>query len=101
MRFPSFISCLLAVGTHAAVLREFDISKQMMSGLTPSAFPIKGNPLRAPEDAPLDRRDGQEAAASSYWLEDMQHQGIAAFNPNPSGYKVFRNVKDYGAVGMY
>ncbi|PSR72174.1 hypothetical protein PHLCEN_2v11966 [Hermanssonia centrifuga] len=25
--------------------------------------------------------------------------GIAAFNSNPSGYQVFRNVKDFGAIG--
>ncbi|OJJ40251.1 hypothetical protein ASPWEDRAFT_166332 [Aspergillus wentii DTO 134E9] len=36
---------------------------------------------------------------TSYWLADITHQGVAAFNPNPSGYKVFRNVKDYGAKG--
>jgi glucan 1,3-beta-glucosidase len=35
----------------------------------------------------------------AYWLADIAHQGIAAFNPNPSSYKVFRNVKDYGAKG--
>lgn len=40
-------------------------------------------------------------AAASYWLESINHQGIAAFNSNPSGYKVFRNVKDYGARGMF
>ena len=40
-----------------------------------------------------------DAADPSYWLADISHQGLAAFNPNPSGYKVFRNVKDYGAVG--
>ncbi|PIA97500.1 Glucan 1,3-beta-glucosidase [Cercospora beticola] len=34
-----------------------------------------------------------------YWMEDIQHQGIAAFNRNPSNYTVFRNVKDYGAKG--
>jgi len=37
-------------------------------------------------------------AASGYWLDQMQHQGIAAYN-SPS-YKVYRNVKDYGAKGM-
>jgi glucan 1,3-beta-glucosidase len=35
-----------------------------------------------------------------YWLSDMHHQGVAAFNPNP-GYKVFRNVKDYGVRGIH
>lgn len=36
---------------------------------------------------------------NTWWLEQIQHQGKAAFNPNPAGYKVFRNVKDYGARG--
>ncbi|ORX99558.1 pectate lyase superfamily protein-domain-containing protein [Clohesyomyces aquaticus] len=40
-----------------------------------------------------------EAAASGYWMAAMPKQGIAAFNQNPSGYKVWRNVKDYGARG--
>src|ERR1700736_313011 len=31
---------------------------------------------------------------ASYWLADISHQGIAAFNPNPT-YQVFRNVKDF------
>jgi glucan 1,3-beta-glucosidase len=34
-----------------------------------------------------------------YWLEKIKHQGIAAYNPDPTSYKVFRNVKDYGAIG--
>jgi len=36
-------------------------------------------------------------AAGGYWLDQIQHQGIAAYN-SPS-YKVYRNVKDYGAKG--
>jgi glucan 1,3-beta-glucosidase len=35
--------------------------------------------------------------SSSYWYENISHQGISAFGP--SGYQVFRNVKDYGARG--
>lgn len=35
----------------------------------------------------------------AYWLANIDHQGVAAFNNNPSGYTVFRNVKDYGAKG--
>src|SRR6201996_4764953 len=34
-----------------------------------------------------------------YWLADIKHQGIAAFNPNPDTYEVFRNVKHFGAKG--
>ncbi|KAI0019158.1 pectate lyase superfamily protein-domain-containing protein [Xylariomycetidae sp. FL0641] len=36
-------------------------------------------------------------ANAAYWLEDIKHQGVAPFGGD--GYKVFRNVKDYGAVG--
>lgn len=45
----------------------------------------------------LDR--GSAHPGEPYWLEKIKHQGAAAYNPNPAGYKVFRNVKDYGAVG--
>lgn len=41
------------------------------------------------------------AADAAYWLADIAHQGVAAFNSNPSGYQVFRNVKDYGAIGVH
>ena len=39
-------------------------------------------------------------ASCSYWLEDIKHQGISAFNSD-TNYTVFRNVKDYGAKGMF
>jgi glucan 1,3-beta-glucosidase len=32
-------------------------------------------------------------------MENINHQGIASFNPNPDNYTVFRNVKSYGALG--
>lgn len=38
------------------------------------------------------------ASCASFWLENIKHQGKAAFNSN-SSYAVFRNVKDYGAKG--
>jgi glucan 1,3-beta-glucosidase len=34
---------------------------------------------------------------SAYWYENIAHQGISAFGP--SGYQVYRNVKDFGAKG--
>ncbi|KAF2016131.1 glycoside hydrolase family 55 protein [Aaosphaeria arxii CBS 175.79] len=39
------------------------------------------------------------AADTAYWLADTPKQGVAAFNKDPQGYKVWRNVKDYGAKG--
>jgi hypothetical protein len=35
---------------------------------------------------------------ASYWLADIKHRGVAAFNPDPT-YQVFRNVKGFGAKG--
>ncbi|TFK55180.1 glycoside hydrolase family 55 protein [Heliocybe sulcata] len=42
---------------------------------------------------------GTAAPGDPYWLQDIQHQGTAAFNPDPSTYQVYRNVKDFGAKG--
>ncbi|KAK9600183.1 hypothetical protein V6Z92_000273 [Aspergillus fumigatus] len=39
----------------------------------------------------------QAANGPGYWLESISHQGIAPLGP--SGYRVFRNVKDFGAKG--
>ncbi|EGN94233.1 glycoside hydrolase family 55 protein [Serpula lacrymans var. lacrymans S7.3] len=42
---------------------------------------------------------GTAAATDPFWLENMTHQGTSAFNPTPSTYEVFRNVKTFGAKG--
>jgi glucan 1,3-beta-glucosidase len=42
---------------------------------------------------------GNAAPDDPYWLQDIKHQGKAAYNPSPETYRVFRNVKDFGAVG--
>ncbi|SJL04750.1 related to glucan 1,3-beta-glucosidase [Armillaria ostoyae] len=34
-----------------------------------------------------------------FWLEAIKHQGTSPFNRDPGSYQVFRNVKDFGAVG--
>ncbi|KAF2855299.1 glycoside hydrolase family 55 protein [Plenodomus tracheiphilus IPT5] len=44
------------------------------------------------------KRSSNDSCAP-YWLENIKHQGVASFNPSPENYTVFRNVKDYGAVG--
>jgi glucan 1,3-beta-glucosidase len=38
------------------------------------------------------------AFPDGYWLNDLSGNGRAAFNDN-GAYKVFRNVKEYGAKG--
>jgi glucan 1,3-beta-glucosidase len=60
------------------------------------------SPVVARDDAASQQSQAVAAAASvpdGYWLNDMSGKGIAAFNSNPNGYKVFRNVKEYGAKG--
>ncbi|KAJ7500847.1 exo-beta-1,3-glucanase [Mycena galericulata] len=42
---------------------------------------------------------GTAAPASPFWMQNIKHQGIAAFNPNSTTYQVFRNIKDFGAKG--
>ena len=39
------------------------------------------------------------ASTSGYWLETIQRQGTVPFSSNSTSYKIFRNVKDYGAKG--
>lgn len=38
-------------------------------------------------------------SSSNYWLAKIDRQGVVPFG-NSTDYKVFRNVKDYGAKGM-
>ncbi|KAJ7720935.1 exo-beta-1,3-glucanase [Mycena metata] len=42
---------------------------------------------------------GTADPAAPFWMQDIKHQGIAAFNPNSTTYQVFRNVQDFGAKG--
>ncbi|KAI9832854.1 MAG: hypothetical protein M1826_001020 [Phylliscum demangeonii] len=41
----------------------------------------------------------QQAAVSSYWLATVPRQGVVPFNPDPAGYHIYRNVRDFGAKG--
>jgi glucan 1,3-beta-glucosidase len=52
--------------------------------------------MAVPRPQPLSLEPRQQT--SSYWLAQIQRQGTVAFGDNPN-YKIFRNVKDYGAVG--
>ncbi|PPQ78469.1 hypothetical protein CVT25_011864 [Psilocybe cyanescens] len=42
---------------------------------------------------------GTSGSNDPFWMQSIKHQGKSAFNSNPNGYTVFRNVKDYGARG--
>lgn len=51
-----------------------------------------GKLARQSPDEPIEAADGPE-----YWLESISHHGISPLGP--SGYTVFRNVKDFGSKG--
>lgn len=42
---------------------------------------------------------GSPANPQSYWYEEITHNGISPFIANGSSWKVYRNVRDYGAKG--
>ncbi|KAH7104876.1 glucan 1,3-beta-glucosidase [Auriculariales sp. MPI-PUGE-AT-0066] len=43
--------------------------------------------------------DVPRSKQGTYWLETVKQQGFSPLNPDAGGYKIRRNVKDYGAVG--
>lgn len=52
--------------------------------------------LRTSADASRARAGSSQDA---WWFELINHNGNATFNPDPKSYRVFRNVKDFGAKG--
>lgn len=63
---------------------------------TIAPYPTKANGTNT-SSAPSST--GTSGSCAPYWLENIKHQGVASFNPNPDNYTVFRNVKDFGARG--
>ena len=109
MHLLAFSSVLLALGVSGShvskhipevedavtsALHEYHSYTAYKGSDDPAATPA---PIAAPK-ALLASPGSTDAAGASYWLEQIKHQGIAAFNPDTS-YKTFRNVKDYGAKG--
>lgn len=109
MHFASLISCVsLLAYAHAHVLDTRHVGKQHRvshpdrrsvhapcnSVEADFSVPTPISSLKFSVDVSIDATDD-----TSYWLADIAHQGIAAFNSDPSSYTVFRNVKDYGAKG--
>ncbi|KAF9697393.1 hypothetical protein EKO04_004879 [Ascochyta lentis] len=85
MYLLSVVLCLWAAGAHSAAISQVPQEADAAS----TKF----------EPVVLDEKLQARAAADGYWLNDLSGKGIAPFNPNPAGYKVFRNVLDYGAKG--
>jgi glucan 1,3-beta-glucosidase len=95
----------LALGTLKTVVPEV---KSVMSSMTASFAPAvtyAGPTGSASVELKTSKSKKTSASAiptqspAPYWLEQIKHQGISAFNPTPESYQVFRNVKDFGATG--
>ncbi|PHH74099.1 hypothetical protein CDD82_5099 [Ophiocordyceps australis] len=57
------------------------------------SLPVAASPAAAVQDNYL-----KPNTAGSWWMSQVKRQGTVAY-ANVGGYKVFRNVKDYGAKG--
>lgn len=96
----SLITVVLAQGVHM----DIPWIESVVSSCTSEYAPYftyhggHGQPFQVPATTTQHPIPSPTASACSYWMEDIKHQGIAAFNGNAS-YQVFRNVKDFGAVG--
>jgi hypothetical protein len=86
------------IATAAALVAEADAAAQANNGTLLRDYTIpdkyaKYESSKAPEARHLKKR------AASFWMENIAHVGYFPYGPNGSTYTVFRNVKDYGAVG--
>jgi glucan 1,3-beta-glucosidase len=106
MRFAPLLSCLSVIAyANAQLLHLPQVEKLVKEALKPLAAYTNYHGPKAGASNSIVQSVVEAAEAAvvdpSYWLADISHQGLAAFNSNPPGYKVFRNVKDYGAVGKF
>ncbi|KAJ4985982.1 glucan -beta-glucosidase [Stagonosporopsis vannaccii] len=84
------------LGSASSSLMHVSYTKPTSINPTVAPYPTKANGTST-SSAPLST--GTAGSCAPYWLENIHHQGVASFNPNPNNYTVFRNVKDFGARG--
>jgi len=96
----STCACALSIRSNTAESPHGDVTSEIAhpTSISPTIapYPTNANSTRT-SSAPLST--GTAGSCAPYWLEDIKHQGVASFNPNPDNYTVFRNVKDFGARG--
>jgi glucan 1,3-beta-glucosidase len=94
------LSCVVAkvLATHGGhEIPEIESAVASMTAEFEPAVTYAG-PTEADHSHYSISRPTSTPAPASYWLADIKHQGVAAFNPDTT-YQVFRNVKDFGAKG--
>ncbi|KAJ5292368.1 Endochitinase B1 [Penicillium atrosanguineum] len=96
----SFIACApTQVLAGPALARPSSSTLKPLAKHTSSSIASTSSPIALETPVVAIQATSETSDDVSYWLADITHQGIAAFNSNPSTYKVFRNVRDYGAKG--
>ena len=82
----------------AQQVQEFKAYTEYTNGPVGTAKAIAASPTPKVLAQVLDQQAAAPAAVTPYWYEQITHRGISAFNSNKA-YKVYRNVKDFGAKG--
>lgn len=102
MHLPLIIACLWALGAQGAAIGKFatpPLAAPFSSLLT--APVVARNAITEASPNLSNRQSALAAYPDGYWLNDLSGKGKAAFNANPGTYKVFRNVREYGAKGKW
>ena len=95
LRLLSIALSLLSVATATPLPQEPTFPNTTSTSTDPST----SGGLSAPSSGPTVPLNGTGSeGSSSYWVANIQRNGQAAFNPD-SNYIIYRNVKDFGAVG--
>ena len=95
LRLLSVALSLLSVATATPLPQEPTFPNTTSTSTDPST----SGGLSAPSSGPTVPLNGTGSeGSSSYWVANIQRNGQAAFNPD-SNYIIYRNVKDFGAVG--
>jgi hypothetical protein len=96
------LSCVVAkvLATHGG--QEIPEIESVVASMTQEFGPAVtyAGPTEAHRSHYSTRHPTATPTPASYWLADIKHQGVAAFNPDTT-YQVFRNVKDFGAKGEF
>ncbi|KAF1965868.1 beta-1,3-exoglucanase [Bimuria novae-zelandiae CBS 107.79] len=88
---------LLSSGASAALL-DSQYHKAPVRRETVTATRAYTQVVAPPQPTGISSPGNGDSCDAPYWVEQIAHQGVASFN-NDTSYQVFRNVKDYGAVG--
>lgn len=83
---------IVAAAPSNATRHSDDYSKYFLSPDLAAMAGMPKNSDNVHSPSPLTKRDD-----GRWWMESIAHQGIVSYS-NSAGYKVFRNVKDFGAI---